>query len=151
MSFVGTRPEAVKYVEKYKPEYLATLLLPAGITSEASIRYKDEAQLLDVADDVDRVYMITCDVRAFQKNRELFQPYIDGGMYAQSVLNALYYKGIGAIPLSASLAGSQEKKIRKKVGINKSEVFILFIGVGTYPDSCKTTRSERMPVDIRLV
>lgn len=57
MSFVGTRPEAVKYVEKYKPEYMATLLLPAGITSEASIRYKDEAELLDAADDVDRVYM----------------------------------------------------------------------------------------------
>ena len=57
MSFVGTRPEAVKYVEKYKPEYMATLLLPAGITSEASIRYKDEAELLDVADDVDRVYV----------------------------------------------------------------------------------------------
>lgn len=57
MSFVGTRPEAVKYVEKYKPEYMATLLLPAGITSEASIRYKDEATLLDIADDVDRVYI----------------------------------------------------------------------------------------------
>lgn len=57
MSFVGTRPEAVKYVEKYKAEYMATLLLPAGITSEASIRYKDEAKLLDVADDVDRVYV----------------------------------------------------------------------------------------------
>lgn len=57
MSFVGTRPEAVKYVEKYKPEYYATLLLPAGITSEASIRYKDEAELLEAADDVDRVYM----------------------------------------------------------------------------------------------
>ena len=57
MSFVGTRPEAVKYVEKYKPEYYATLLLPAGITSEASIRYKDEAELLDAADDVDRVYI----------------------------------------------------------------------------------------------
>lgn len=57
MSFVGTRPEAVKYVEKYKPEYLATLLLPAGITSEASIRYKDEAKLLDAADDVDKVYV----------------------------------------------------------------------------------------------
>ena len=56
MSFVGTRPEAVKYVERYKPEYMATLLLPAGITSEASIRYKDEAELLDVAEDVDRVY-----------------------------------------------------------------------------------------------
>lgn len=57
MSFVGTRPEAVKYVEKYKPEYYATLLLPAGITSEASIRYKDEAELLEAAEDVDRVYV----------------------------------------------------------------------------------------------
>lgn len=57
MSFVGTRPEAVKYVKKYKPEYMATLLLPAGVTSEASIRYKNEAQLLDGADDVDRVYV----------------------------------------------------------------------------------------------
>ncbi len=57
MSFVGTRPEAVKYVEKYEPEYLATLLMPAGITSEASIRYKDEDRLLNEADDVDRVYM----------------------------------------------------------------------------------------------
>lgn len=57
MSYVGTRPEAVKYVEKYKPEYMATLLLPAGITSEASIRYKDEADFFDSADDVDKVYM----------------------------------------------------------------------------------------------
>ena len=57
MSFVGTRPEAVKYVEKYKSEYFATLLLPAGITSEASIRYKDEAELLDKAEDVDKAYV----------------------------------------------------------------------------------------------
>lgn len=57
MSFVGTRPEAVKYVEKYKPEFMATLLLPAGITSEASIRYKDEAELLEAAADPDRVYI----------------------------------------------------------------------------------------------
>ncbi len=57
MSFVGTRPEAVRYVEQYKPEYYATLLMPAGITSEASIRYKDEDQLLNAADDVDKVYV----------------------------------------------------------------------------------------------
>lgn len=57
MSFVGTRPEAVKYVEKYKPEYNATLLMPAGITSEASIRYKDEDKLLNAAEDVDKVYI----------------------------------------------------------------------------------------------
>lgn len=57
MSFVGTRPEAVKYVARYKPEYFATLLMPAGITSEASIRYKDEDKLLNAADDVDKVYI----------------------------------------------------------------------------------------------
>lgn len=57
MSFVGTRPEAVKYVKKYTREMRATLLLPAGITSEASIRYKDEADLLDGAKDVDKVYV----------------------------------------------------------------------------------------------
>ena len=57
MSFVGTRPEAVKYVERYKPEYYATLLMPAGITSEASIRYKDEDKLLNAADSVDDVYV----------------------------------------------------------------------------------------------
>lgn len=57
MSFVGTRPEVTKYVKAYKPEFYATLLMPAGITSEASIRYKDENKLLDAADDVDKVYI----------------------------------------------------------------------------------------------
>lgn len=56
MSFVGTRPEAAKYVERYEVEWNATLLMPAGITSECSIRYKDEDRLLNGADDVDKVY-----------------------------------------------------------------------------------------------
>lgn len=57
MTFVGTRPEVPKYVAAYTPEMLATLLLPAGVTSEASILYKDEAELLDAAEDVDAVYI----------------------------------------------------------------------------------------------
>ena len=57
MSFVGTRPEAVKYTKRYKPEYYATLLMPAGITSEASIRYKDEDKLLNEEEDLDRIYV----------------------------------------------------------------------------------------------
>lgn len=57
MSFVGTRPEVPKYVEKYTDEMIATLLLPAGITSEASIRFKEEAELLTDAEDVDEVYV----------------------------------------------------------------------------------------------
>lgn len=57
MTFVGTRPEVPKYVEQYDSEMLATLLLPAGITSLASIYYKDEAELLDGAEDTDKVYV----------------------------------------------------------------------------------------------
>ena len=57
MTFVGTRPEVPKYVAAYTPEMMATLLLPAGVTSQASILYKDEAELLDAAEDVDAVYI----------------------------------------------------------------------------------------------
>lgn len=57
MSFVGTRPEVVKYVEKYTNEMLATLLLPAGITSKASIKFKDEDKILEIASNVDKAYI----------------------------------------------------------------------------------------------
>lgn len=57
MTFVGTRPEVPKYTEQYTPEMMATLLLPAGVTSLASIYYKDEAELLDAAEDTDKTYV----------------------------------------------------------------------------------------------
>ena len=57
MSFVGVRPEVPKYVEQYEDVYYATLLMPAGITSPASIQYKDEEKLLAECDDADKVYI----------------------------------------------------------------------------------------------
>lgn len=57
MTFVGTRPEVVKYVECYTNEMKATLLLPAGVTSRASIEYKDEERLLENAENADEVYI----------------------------------------------------------------------------------------------
>ena len=57
MTFVGTRPEVPKYVDAYAPEMMATLLLPAGVTSLASIFYKDEDRLLEGAEDVDKTYI----------------------------------------------------------------------------------------------
>lgn len=57
MTFVGTRPEVPKYVEKYTDEMRATLLLPAGVTSVASIKYKDEAEVLESAENVDEAYV----------------------------------------------------------------------------------------------
>lgn len=57
MTLCGTRAEATKYVERYTPEMMATLLLPAGVTSLASILYKDEAKLLEDAEDTDKTYV----------------------------------------------------------------------------------------------
>ena len=57
MTFVGTRPEVSKYVDRYTNEMKATLLLPAGITSMASIKFKDEDELLEEAENVDDAYV----------------------------------------------------------------------------------------------
>lgn len=57
MSFVGTRPEVPKYVERYSDEMRATLLLPAGVTSEASIEFKDEDELMKDAENIDDTYV----------------------------------------------------------------------------------------------
>ena len=57
MSIVGTRPEVPRYVEQYTPEMMATLLLPAGVTSKASIEYKDEERLLSAGENEDEIYV----------------------------------------------------------------------------------------------
>lgn len=57
LSFVGARPESVKYVNEYSPEMYATLLMPAGVTSPASILFKDEAELLKGAENPDETYV----------------------------------------------------------------------------------------------
>ena len=64
-------------------------------------------------------------------------------MYAQSIINALHYYHIASVPLSASLKKNQEENIRRILALDDAEVLIMFIGIGNYPDDCKTTRSER--------
>ena len=60
MSFVGTRPEVKKYVDRYTDEMKATLLMPAGVTSEASIKFKDEDEIISTyiskGEKVDDIY-----------------------------------------------------------------------------------------------
>ena len=61
MSFVGTRPEVKKYVDNYTDEMKATLLMPAGVTSTASIKYKNEDEIistyLNKGEKVDDIYI----------------------------------------------------------------------------------------------
>ncbi len=57
LTLVGVRPESPRYVAEYTDEMMATLLLPAGVTNLTCIYYKDEAELLDGEEDVDRAYI----------------------------------------------------------------------------------------------
>ncbi len=57
MSFVGTRPEVPRYVERYNPVMFATLLMPAGITSLASIKFKNEDRMLETSTNIDEDYI----------------------------------------------------------------------------------------------
>lgn len=57
MSFVGTRPEVPKYVERYTPVMFSTLLMPAGITSLASIKFKNEDRMLETSTNIDDDYI----------------------------------------------------------------------------------------------
>ncbi len=57
LSFVGVRPEVPKYAERYTPEMIATLLMPAGVTSMTSILYKNESKLLEDSSDPDEIYV----------------------------------------------------------------------------------------------
>jgi lipopolysaccharide/colanic/teichoic acid biosynthesis glycosyltransferase len=75
MSFVGTRPEVPKYVERYSDEMFATLLLPAGVTSEASIKFKDEDELLKDAVDVDETYVNEVLPRKMEYNLQSLKKY----------------------------------------------------------------------------
>ncbi len=86
---------------------------------------------------------VTGDLRCFNRDRELYQVYIDAGMYAQSILNALHFENIASVPLSGSLTMSQEKNVCNLLGLAEYEVVVMFIGIGNYPDEGLTTRSER--------
>ena len=56
MSIVGPRPEVRKYVEMYTPEQMKVLCVRPGLTDPASIRYRNENELLATVEDPERYY-----------------------------------------------------------------------------------------------
>ena len=120
MTFVGTRPEVPKYVEAYSPEMTATLLLPAGVTSDASIYYKDESKLLETAgEEADRVYVekvlpakMYYNLRAIEK----FNVFREIGIMFKTVFAVLgkNYKG-DYVPPEEKAEEKAEEKTEEKV------------------------------------
>lgn len=98
MSFVGTRPEVVKYVARYSQEMMATLLLPAGLTSEASIHYKDEEQLLSACTNVDEVYINQILVEKMKFNLKSIEEFSIINEFKTILRTGLVVMGLHEIP-----------------------------------------------------
>lgn len=96
MTFVGTRPEVRRFVNAYTDEMMATLLLPAGITSLASLEFKDEASMLMQAEDAEATYIqavLPLKMAINLKETETFSFFQDLRVMLQTVCTFL---GIGA-------------------------------------------------------
>ena len=93
MSFVGTRPEVERYVDCYTDEMMATLLLPAGVTSMASMVYKDEdtvmAHYLEKGETVDDVYVRRILPKKMRYNLEYLKSVEDLKIMVKTVLEVL--------------------------------------------------------------
>lgn len=91
MSFVGPRPEVRHYVDYWTPEQMRVLDVRPGITDPASIKFCNENELLEKADDPERYYI---DV-IMQQKIQLYLDYVDNNSFLGDVL--LIFKTFWAI------------------------------------------------------
>lgn len=101
--------------------------------------------------EIDKLLLITYDLRYINIEREWHQAFIDGGMYAMSLLYALQYMNIASITLSASLYMEQEDNVRNLLHLNEAEVLIVYIGIGNYAEKYQVPLSNKKPTEIEVI
>lgn len=95
--------------------------------------------------DIHTAILVTANLKAFL-SYEVFQAYVDGGLYAMNLINALHSMGIGTIPLSLAFQTSKLQTLQA-FGIPENEVPILIIGVGYLPENFNVAVSDRKPIE----
>ena len=90
--------------------------------------------------------IVTASLESYFIN-EIHQAYIDGGLYAMTLIYCLHSLGLGTIPLTLGMMSSKNKALYKKFNISKGEVPILMIGVGNLKETYKAAVSERKSID----
>jgi len=93
-------------------------------------------------DEIRTAILITADMRAFL-SYEPHQAYVDGGLYAMNLINALHFLGLGTIPLSTGFKCTRLKQLYRGFDIPENEVPIMIIGTGMLPDEVKFAASVR--------
>jgi len=94
-----------------------------------------------------RAVVVTADLQAFAGVGERNQPFIDGGMFAMSLLYAFHALGLGACPLAWSMPAAADRRMRAALDIPDSEAVIMMIAVGHLPERFEAARSHRLGLD----
>jgi nitroreductase len=100
---------------------------------------------------IDKLLIVTVDLRAYFSFAERNLAYVDGGLFAMTLMYALCYEGIGSCPLHMALSSGTEDTIRRIAGLREAEAAVLMLGVGNIPESLKVAHSQRKPLDEYLV
>lgn len=154
---------SIRYFQHQQPprELLEEALLLASRTPSACNRqawhthifFGDDAHELlrmqtgcnGFCDDIPCCIVVTADMKGFL-GHEPFQCYIDGGLYAQNLINALHYVGLGSIPLSCGFMSDMLLDIQRRFDIPENEVMVVIIGTGVMYDEMKIAISTRRPI-----
>ena len=154
---------SIRYFQPQQPpkELLEEALLLASRTPSACNRqawhthvfFGDDAHELlrmqtgckGFCDDIPCCIVVTADMKGFLCH-EPFQCYIDGGLYAQNLINALHYVGLGSIPLSCGFTNDLLSDIQRRFDIPENEVMVVIIGTGVMYDEMKIAVSTRRPI-----
>lgn len=102
-------------------------------------------------DMVDGFLVVTTDLHTFFGIGERNQAFVDGGLYAMNLLNALHYAGVGACPLNWCMPAKVDRKLRNAIDIPPNENIVLVIAVGSLPDEVRVAKSTRKTVEDTLL
>ena len=94
-----------------------------------------------------KLLFVASDLRVFSGSRERNQAYLEGGMFAMTLLYALHFYGLGACALNWAVLHEKDKKIRKLLNLADSHIIVLFIAVGNIADELKIACSQRLLID----
>lgn len=97
-------------------------------------------------DEIKGAVLVTANLKAFLFY-EIYQAYVDGGLYAMNLINAFHSLGMGTIPLSVGFECSKLSTL-KQFDVPDNEVPIVIIGFGYLEDEFKTALSERKNIQM---
>ncbi|UCZ89411.1 nitroreductase family protein [Gordonia sp. WA4-43] len=126
-------------------------IVPRGVEANRILKHQNGNK--GFGNEASHVLLVTHDLRTMLSPGERNQAYVDGGLYAMTLLYALHARGIGACCLNWSATKSQDRGLRREIDLPEHELVIMMIAVGHPAEDARVTvsplRSERHRVGIR--